>query len=314
MLGRAESTIEKKAVSKKSTTSSTAYSEGLPYGKISKCQIRQPIKQQQGMTCTLYAMRRIAFFNTEDDKSVHAYKALKKGLSSYKHGSAKSIKNLIAIANKLIMDFKINMEQSINENTSFLSSYTLGRNIAEFSLTPFEMYQKLPDFHRWITLYSILLQKILLPLFTLQQAGWHPDKGIGALKESIKNNGAHFFMGKYGTWCHKQKPKEFTAECTADRQVLYFPKNSFTAGSSEFTHGIIVDQIKKIAGKDVVFYRDPNFPSAPGHKEKIFMLSYENFVNRLTDLRGLRYCMKECSKNESFGITSNVPEKIYRLS
>jgi hypothetical protein len=51
----------------------------LRAGKISKNGVRKRIRQQQGMTCALFALRRISIFSTNDKKhrSVHAYKKIK---------------------------------------------------------------------------------------------------------------------------------------------------------------------------------------------------------------------------------------------
>ncbi|WP_131783842.1 hypothetical protein [Legionella gresilensis] len=285
----------------------------LPKGKVSKNEIRKPLKRQRGMTCTLYAMRRIAFFNNlADIKSIQAYKELKEALSDFTMTEA-CFKNLIHTANKIIKDFDINLEKALIKNLSFMHSYAKARRIYRFNLSPIEFYNQLDSFLKWVILYSILIQKILAPLFNLQQTDWHPSKGIDALRDSLNQKGAHFFMGKYGAWCYNKPPKEYKDLCTSTRKVLYFDKDSYQADEAMFTHGIIVDQIKNINGKNMIFYRDPNYPSSPDKKEKVFMLSYETFVKRLTDFRGLSFQFNECSSEEKFGLVSCVPEKIYSI-
>ncbi|STX55794.1 Uncharacterised protein [Legionella beliardensis] len=289
------------------------FNEELPNGKVSKKEIRTPIKRQKGMTCTLYAMRRIAFFNSlADSKSIQAYTELKKALSDFKMTET-CFKHLIHTANKIIKDFDLNLEKALIKNLSFMHSYSKAGSMYRFNLSPIEFYNQLDLFPKWVILYSILIQRILAPLFSLQQTDWHPSKGMDALRDSLSKKGAHFFMGKYGTWCYNKPPKEYKDLCTSTRKVLYFDKDSYQADEAMFTHGIIVDQIKNINGKNMVFYRDPNYPSSPGKKEKVFMLSYETFVKRLTDFRGLNFQSNECSSEEKFGLVSCIPEKIYSI-
>lgn len=285
------------------------FSKGLPPGKVSRKDKRTSIKPQKGMTCTLYAMRRIAFFNSQSDsKSIQAYKLLKKTLASFTM-SNEYFEHLMDIGNKILKDFDINLEKALIENSSFMSSYN--QSLYQFILSPIEFYTSLDLFLKWVALYSILIQKVLAPLFNLQHSDWHPDKGIDALRDSLRQKGAHFFMGKYGTWCYNKPPKVYEALNTSTQHVFYFDRDSYQADNAPFTHGIIVDQIKNIDGKNMVFYRDPNCPSSEGQKEKIFMLSYETFVKRLTDARGLK--LNECSAEEQFGLVSIVPEKIYGI-
>jgi hypothetical protein len=79
------------------------------------------------MTCTLFAMRRIAYLNTVDEKCIQAYdayKALKQDLAIFNMSSANCFDNLLTLGNRLIKTFNINLEKAINGNLSYIMFIT----------------------------------------------------------------------------------------------------------------------------------------------------------------------------------------------
>lgn len=281
----------------------------LPSGKISKTGVRKPIKQQKGMACTLFAMRRITFFNTgiEDNKALQAYKLIKLALMEFGNDT----NALLTIGINICKDFDIDIEKNILKNKSFMEKYFRIKPSLPSSMSPGGLFNRLSSFDQWVVIYDILIETVLAPLMNLKNTDWHPRDGINALKDSLRVNGAHFFMGKFGFWCYNKPPKKFTSECTRDRHIFSFDKNAYVGDSRPFTHGIIVDQIKTVNGKEMVFFRDPYTQSKEGQPEKIFMLSYETFIQRLTDRQGYRVARNECASDLTFGMTSRCPENLY---
>ncbi|RDI45179.1 hypothetical protein [Aquicella lusitana] len=279
----------------------------LSSGKLSKKGARKPIKRQKGMTCTLYGMRRIAFFESSNQndsiKEMIAYKTMKNALMNFNHDYA----HLAEIAFTLCQNLNIDLETALSLNSAFMNRFIKRANKA---LSKIEYLTSLEERGQWIILYDILTYKILLPLLHLENAAWHPRDGFNKLKESLRNHGAHAFMGKFGAWCHNEKPQPFMSETTQNRHVFYFRKNTYMGDYIPFTHCVIVDQLKIVNGKEMVFFRDPNSRSAPNKPEKIFMLSFENFVSRLTDWQGNRFILNCCPDETSFGFVSTQPERL----
>ncbi|VVC74875.1 hypothetical protein AQUSIP_01490 [Aquicella siphonis] len=284
---------------------------GLPSGKLSHTGARKCIKQQTGMTCTLYAMRRLAFFNTnnKEDKHMQAYLRIKHALSLFPH--VVGLELLLETAREICAELSIDFTKALTRNENFMNYYYLCRQKHHFSLEPLEYYARLNDFNKWIIFYDILIENVFAPLMSLRKASWHPRDGVEGLKESLRQQGAHYFMGKFGSCFYSEKPREFKSESTAERKVYYFNKNKYIGDISPFTHAIIVDQVKKVNGVEMVFFRDPGYASRESAPEKIFMLSYETFVNRLTDYQGHRFMLKACSDDAAFGLVSARADKLY---
>lgn len=138
--------------------------------------------------------------------------------------------------------------------------------------------RQIPDI-TWSMLYTELL-KAIFPKFGMQISDWKPSNDIESLKNSLKTNGAMIFGGKYGANYYSCKPirqKKFDTEL---RKVYFFKKGTFTHEDS-WGHAVVVDQIKKIAGIDVIFFRDPQDSSNINKKEKVYMLRYTTFIKHM---------------------------------
>lgn len=284
----------------------------LPSGKISKSGAYKRVRRQQGMTCTLFALRRISIFNTADKKNSYllAYKKMKSILANYTGDFAE----MVTLAKGIFEDLGISIHKEIEKNQSFGHMCQKIRFTRQISKSNSEIFNLMSAFDQWIVLYDIFIEHVLKPLMNIRNADWHPRDGFKGLQETLKKNGALFFMGKFGTWCYSDAPLEFKSETTQNRHVFYFNKKSYVGDTKPFTHGIIVDQVKVVNGKQMVFFRDPNFLSSKTKAEKIFMLSYETFVERLTDLQGHRFSQQACSSEATFGLASAKPEKLYGLT
>ncbi|MCW5584477.1 MAG: hypothetical protein KIT56_11530, partial [Gammaproteobacteria bacterium] len=282
----------------------------LPSGKLSKAGVRKPLSAQKGMTCTLFSMRRIAIFDTDgqNKKSLQAYKKIKKALAAYNGNHDE----LVSLANTILIDLNIDLGKSVLTNKSFMNKHQTFIKKTQINMSAQVFYNSLSSFHKWILLYDVIIKNILMPLMNLKETAWHPREGFAALKKSLKEKGAHFFMGKFGAWCYSKKPILLSKESTSSRQVFYFDKDTYIGDSKPFTHGIIVDQVKIVNGKEMIFFRDPSKASKEGQPEKIYILSYETFVNRLTDMQGYRFSYNECSNDINFGLVNESPGQLYR--
>jgi len=268
----------------------------LPSGKISKKGKRVPIKAQENVSCILYAMRRIAFFNDPDVKQTNLYKAfrrIKKEMINF-NGDYNA---LLITLKEVCGQLNINADRVIATAKSYSEERKKTKNI-QCSL-----------------LYEALIKQRLFSLFNIQESGWHPKDGFSGLKESIKTHGAHVFLGKFGAWCHigQDKVVNFSKENTHNREVYAFKKGSYAGDSTTWTHAIVVDQVKNVNGTEMVFFRDPYDHSDESKKEKVYALSYESFVQRLTNQQSHRYSRDECQYENGFGIVSSTPSNLPKI-
>jgi hypothetical protein len=282
----------------------------LASGKVSKKGERKCLLPQTGMTCTLFALRRIAILNTDSKHKAHlqAYKKIKQALAC----SGGNLGQLVPLMSGILTDNGVDVKQAILKNETFADRcfrYRKTNNILSSDIT---IFQGMDSLFQWTVLYEIFMEKILIPLFNVQSSGWHPRDGFNSLKECLREKGALFFMGKFGSWCYSKPPQELKSETTTNRQVFYFNKDFYQGDTKPFTHGIIVDQVKVINGREMIFYRDPSHLSNPKAPEKIYILSYETFVKRLCDLQGQSFDRGGCSTNTKFGLASACPEVLYR--
>ena len=273
----------------------------LPSGKLTKSGERKMIKRQRGMTCMLYGLRRIGFFDQQISESlaIEHYKKLKHAMQNFK----KNYTELIQLGLEICRDAEIDLEAALQLSKNFMSYYAKHQH----KLTEIEFFHRVVPEHRWTVLYNILLEKVVLPLMHIENISWHPRDGFSGLRDSLKKHGAHAFVGKFGRCFHNPKPLPFHSQSTENRHVFYFLKDSFIGETSAYNHCIIVDDAKIVGGKEMVFFRDPNYLSSPKRPEKIFMLSFENFVARLRDWQGRRFLPHLDS--DPFARASDSPEK-----
>lgn len=271
-------------------------------GKVGKNGKRKPIKKQKGMTCTLYGMRRLAYLDPDKKEEFSAYKQIKNALKNFNHNYLE----LALLGYTLCGDLRIDLEQALSKNNSFMSLYMQRSNK---ELNKCEYLRSLPHNRQWVILYDIISKYLLLPLMNLHESTWHPRDGFKGLQESLKKHGAHAFLGKFGQWCHTQKAKTFKEECTKARHTYFFQKDTYVGDNIPFTHCVVVDQAKVVNGKEMIFFHDPSKPSTPGKVAKIYMLSYETFVSRLCNTAGNRFVVNP-SNDDTFGYVSKDADKL----
>jgi len=263
------------------------------------------IKGQEGFTCILKSLRRMAFFDQTNlnTTALNAYKKIKQAMMNFHD----NYDELVQMGVELCKNSNIDIQKALNSDDDFMFYYCLRVNKKQ---TIKEFFDDLNSMQKWTVLYDILIEKIILPLMNIKNISWHPRDGFEALGESLKQHGAHAFLGKFGAYSHDENilPLPYKNETTHNRHVLYFKKGSYIGDSVPFAHCVVVDQVKVIEGKEFVFFRDPINASNSETPEKIYMLSYENFVNRLTNWKGGRYINNKYS-DFTYGRVSHSPEK-----
>lgn len=267
----------------------------LPYGKFSKQEKRVSIKAQKSVSCILYALRRISFFNNPDVRTTELYQAfrrIKHEMINFKGNYDVSLNTIKELCARLYT----NSERVLSKDILYTDEQKTQKNI-QVSL-----------------LYEALIKQRFFSLLNLQESGWHPKNGFSGLKNSLKNHGAHVFIGKFGSWCYTRQNSiiEFARINSHHRAVYAFKKGSYIGDYTSWTHAIVVDQVKNVDGTDMVFFRDP-YDSSDGHAaERIYGLSYQNFVSRLTNHQSMHYARHQCQNENSFGIVSTNPARLTR--
>ena len=281
----------------------------LPSGKISKQGERTVLKPQKGISCTLYALRRIGIFNTAAGENTHlqAYKKIKKLLCEFDGSFDKPV----TLITEILDSVGIDVPEAIRSNKRFIFTCIQIRKITRSAQSEMELFSYFESSAKWCILYDIFLEKVIEPLLNLQEASWSPHDGFEGLKKHLREEGALFFVGKFGGCFYSTLPGEYPSESMANRQVFCFEKKNYIGDKIPFTHGIIVDQVKVVGGKQMIFFRDPYYQSSPSTPEKIFMLSYETFLIRLCDNQGNRFSKNQCSDDATFGIASSCPDILY---
>lgn len=266
-------------------------------GKLSKNLIyKQKFKAQSGMGCLLFSVRRISIVDTEQEEIYQAYKTLKTALKNNV-----SISNLVNVALSICKDFAMDAEKIITSHPYFKAQ------CSKINATPSIYLRIMTDSEKWCILYEEIVRVILCPLLNIHTSTWSIEDGVEGLKEALRTQGPHVFIGKLGYWCHTEMVR-FPQHDAFDREVYAFPKNSHQPHANNFMHAIVVDQIKTIDGNSLVFFRDPYDESDYCKKEKVYTLKYESFVERLATMQ----CISQKDSNSSvpFGLVSNEPERL----
>lgn len=280
----------------------------FPAGKLSKDNAeRKSAPKQKGNTCTIYAMRRLAFFNPSqtNETQKQAYKILKKNLSESWNYS--DLKNM---GEDLVRKLNIYLPDKLLEQPDLYNIFS--HYLFEGNYSVFDIYLRLPARRQWCILYDILVRHFLIPFFNLKNSDWHPHQGFAGLVNSLKTNGPHVFFGKLGSWTYLEKPFDLPSESTPMRRVRAFKKNSYhVAKDFPLCHAVIVDQAKIINGKAFVFFHDPNRSSILDARQIVYILSYDAFIERLTNNYNKEYVNTE-NRELSYGIVSQNYDEVLR--
>lgn len=259
----------------------------LPSGKISKKGERKPIQSQEGMTCILYAMRRLSIFNDPDVKQSRLYlefRALKKIMKEFDGRLELLVPKLRSICMKLNIDW-----EWVLINSPLVTDH-----------------RRIPPMLESSILYDAIIKQRVCTLMSLQQSDWQLSDGFNGLRKSLETHGAHVFTGKYGRCYHIPHASLTEVEelSSPERQVFGFKKDSFIGTFVQWTHAVIVDQASLYKGREMVFFRDPMDQSLMGKREQVYALSYESFTERLYSQP------QSTSRPASPGIVSKSPSRL----
>lgn len=260
-------------------------------GKIKSDGTVKPLKGQEGVTCTIASRERLRiFYGKEAEKS----EDLKEINGRKNELILKKIKKIMATQP---LDYSALLEEctrglehlSFDPITEIFKHPDFIRKKTEYfqsgkSTTSIKFYNMADDCLRGKWAFFALMDK-LDQQFGFENLDWTIQDRFEGLQQALRENGQIIFQGKYGMCFHGRANVQFhSQESTTSRQVYFFKKGTLHA--STWTHCVIVDQVKLIDGRPFVFFRDPYNESIPGEPDKAYMLSYESFIQRISDKYG----------------------------
>lgn len=260
-------------------------------GKLQLDGSTKPLKGQVGVACTIASRERVrTFYGKNAEKSTNP-------LEQKGRETEVILKKIKAIMASQPLEYSALLEEStrgleqmsydplteIFKNPAFIRQKT---ELAQSGqpLTAIKLYNKADVRLQAKWAFFTLMDKAD-QIFGLKDLEWTINAGFEGLQQALRENGQIIFQGKYGVCFHgginiSKHPKE----STADREVYFFKPGTLHASS--WTHCVIVDQAKIIEGKPFILFRDPYNASSPGTPAKAYMLSYDNFIQRISDKYG----------------------------
>lgn len=126
--------------------------------------------------------------------------------------------------------------------------------------------------------------------YELKISPWNPTQPLEKLLEALKNLGPHFVLGNLGPAYYTEAPFQLT-ESIEGRGVFGW-KPGASRQTHETSHAVVL--VGVALDKQRVYFIDPNDASGPEEKsQRIYAMAYENFKQRLFNLRSLQYAKED---------------------
>ncbi len=147
--------------------------------------------------------------------------------------------------------------------------------------------------------------KVCAERYGLTKTRWHPTKGIETLIGALKKDGPLFASGQLGQTYYRTAP--YQMETVARRAIWGWEEGDFEEGSQESLHAVVVVGAKAEGTRGFVYFVDPADGSDPSNpdKQRIYILPYASFVERISDLTHRMYFSGTTSyhpKDQDYGL------------
>lgn len=135
-----------------------------------------------------------------------------------------------------------------------------------------------------------MVRKVMIDKFELKTASWNPQQGIDGLHEALSKHGPLLVAGQFGAAFYKETPFKLK-DPVEGVDIWGWEPNAARHADSATGGMVLLTACKKTDdGKSHVYFVDPRDESDPKDLfKKTYVISYENFVNRLIDLSGVFY-------------------------
>lgn len=253
----------------------------------------------KGPGCMLASLKKISFFSNLETHERAIYKKFMK----LKDQIESNYLDSLDILNDICSALKINPKGLITNHIFYKNhqkKYELN-HVPEQRL--FDLFDKKLKIQ---ILYGAVIRHSH-HIFNVKPIEWMPHEGPKKLMACLRKNGAILMVGKFGGCFHQWKLVRCENDDLKGREVFACDKDAYRGNQIPWTHTIVIDQMKEIAGQYFLYFRDPYYESYPGCIEKIIKISYEDFKASLCDLEGKK---NPNEKEPCFGLQSNpLPAK-----
>ncbi|CDZ77138.1 hypothetical protein BN59_01420 [Legionella massiliensis] len=276
-------------------------------GKLMLDGREKPFKGQKGLTCSIESRQRLRLIvgkaaESSEELEVQNARKAEKALKSLKVVMSKpalDYEELHETSVAILQSLGYVIEEEIFKNPYFVKlkhAKIAGGAIPE-STSSIRVFRTLVMKEKAQVTYSAVLEALDAQL-GLKNAEWSIESGFEGLRQALITNGQIMFQGKFGRCFYGAGDViHHPDESTEDRKAFYFRKNTIRA--SAWTHCVVVDQVKLVNGVPFVFFKDPYDVSKPGQADNVYMISYQSFVERLSDRYGIK---REASEEATFGV------------
>lgn len=196
------------------------------------------------------------------------------------------------------------LQNFINQNEFadlqiFVNEVTLKRNIENCETTLVKLNfnpalelekflqkekHKLKNADAKLLAYETILHAKFYKLNHLIVSPWHPDDGIQALIDNLRQYGACYVTEDFGLPYYHEPPHQLQ-EQFGKRPIFGWNKNQYHELKSG--HAILIVGGKRIGNQGYVYFLDPNVNNLTNGKDaKLFKMSYERLLTSICNLKG----------------------------
>lgn len=123
--------------------------------------------------------------------------------------------------------------------------------------------------------------RVSYELYKLKVSSWHPEQGPEELANVLRKNGPMYTKGQVGRRYYAEQPQVINK--IAKTIILGWEKGAKRIELQILHSVVIVGASTELNG--FVYYVDPLDESDPENERPVYVSSYNNFINRLGDLR-----------------------------
>jgi hypothetical protein len=156
----------------------------------------------------------------------------------------------------------------------------LGVSAATLEKTHLEIQKRMFDGNT--VQFELVLRVVVERAFKLQRSEWHPSHPITSLMEQLRQHGPHVVCGKLGKLYYEADPIRLSGNVAGRPLFGWQPGTGMKPEGN--THAVVVVGAK--SDQELVYFIDPMDGSDPAdpQTQKIYVMSYKAFRNRLCDL------------------------------
>lgn len=166
------------------------------------------------------------------------------------------------------------------------------------------------DLNKLLSVYHISIENEAARQYGLKPTTWNPRDGIEGLISVLKSNGPLKVAGRLGSSYYHGKPHVLD-EQFGKRKIYGWKPGEYKFTSHGLIHAVVIIGAKKINYKKYVYFIDPNDPSTPGKKGKLYKISYDRLVMSIDNTIGQQFIN---TPEGCFGYHSDIDRFGHKIS